>query len=131
MSNSPDWQFPVDRDGAVHADDHRAQFENPSLQPLVRQFRGPPVDLVGPSLNLVEHIDDPDEVLQILATSVPGCCRVRGVVGMRARRDDWWVFQRGLCLRLSRVDRYARPRKTLNWDTPAERLNMLLHTDAA
>ena len=48
-----------------------------SLQPPHQQFRGPPVEFVGSSFDVGEHVDDAGQVLQIVAAAVPGRGRIR------------------------------------------------------
>jgi hypothetical protein len=90
VSNSPDQQFPVDRDGAVHNGDHCSQLTNLSLQPSLDQFRGAlVVQLVGAPFDIGEHVGDAGQVLEgnhggrpkvidpDMATSSPVVCVTR------------------------------------------------------
>src|SRR5664279_3690828 len=98
VSNSPDQQFPVDRDGAVHNGDHCSQLTNLSLQPA-HQFRGAPVHLVGAPFDIGEHVDDPGQVLEgnhggrpkvidpDMATSSPVLCVTRAHPSPRSHRS--------------------------------------------
>jgi hypothetical protein len=98
VSNSPDQQVPVDRDGAVHDGDHCSQLTNPSLQPA-HQFRGAPVHLVGAPFDIGEHVDDPGQVLEgnhggrpkvidpDMATSSPVLCVTRAHPSPRSHRS--------------------------------------------
>ena len=59
------------------------------LQPALDQFRGPAVQLVGPSLDVGEHIGDPGQVVKFAASAVPRRGRIRGVVGTNSRLGGW------------------------------------------
>jgi hypothetical protein len=59
---------------------------NGVLQPTLHQFSGAPVQLIGPPLDVGEHIDDPAQVLQIPAAPLPRGGRVRRVVGGAGHR---------------------------------------------
>ena len=56
-----------------------------SLQPILHQFRGPSVQLVGPSLDVGEYVGDPGQVVKVAAAAVPRRDRIRGVVGTNSR----------------------------------------------
>jgi len=56
------------------------------LKPALHLFRGAAVQLVGAPFDVGEHIDDPGQVLEILAAAVPGRGRVRSVVSAAGAR---------------------------------------------
>ena len=74
----------------------------PALQPLVRQFRGASIELVGPSLDVGEHVDDPGQVLKVAAAAVPCRRRVRRSVGAPRRVCDLLSLRRGIRFRVGR-----------------------------
>src|SRR5664279_2839371 len=65
-----------------------------SLQPALHQFRGAPVQLVGAPFDVGEHVDDPGQVLQIVAAAVPGRGRIRWSIAV-CRLDDRRRLRRG------------------------------------
>jgi len=71
------------------------------LQPALRQFRGPAVQLVRPSLDIGEHVDDPGQVVKVTTATVPCRGRVRRSVSTGRRRHDRSALRSGhLRLRL-------------------------------
>ena len=82
----------------VNAPRHHADFLFPqyTLQPLVRQFRGPPVEFVGAPFDVGEHVDDPGQVVKVTAAAVSRRGRVHRVVAVaRSRGDDRLFLRRG------------------------------------
>jgi hypothetical protein len=80
---------------AGHSRRTNATGQATALQPALREFRGPVVELVGPPLDLGEYVDDPGQVLEFFASAFHRGGRLRRSVGRSRRRDHLSADRQG------------------------------------